>query len=476
MKNGIKQALGMTLTKTAIGYCERDPIANIPKLAHLIERSTDLPNIQRFCQQGEALMKEEGNPYSSLILRIFDEIAPEVRRKFVSNFIINAGMASPGLAKATEAKHGVHVPWAILMDPTSACNLHCKGCWAAEYDKKDSLDFETMDRIIREGKELGVFFYIFSGGEPLVRKNELIQLAAKHSDCVFLSFTNGTLVDREFARDLARVGNFGLAFSVEGEGDATDFRRGEGVYGKILNAMDMLREVGAPFGFSTCYHAKNVDAVADEAYLDYLIEKGCMFGWYFTYIPCGKNALPELITPPEKRALMFDKVRDWRKRKPIFLIDFWNDGDYTNGCIAGGKSYFHINAAGDVEPCAFIHYSDVNIHNSSLVEALRSPLFKAYQEGQPFNENHLRPCPLLDNPAELRRMILQTGAHSTQPLDEENVIDLTAKCETAAKNWAPKAEEIWQKLAPDYKERERRKKAEKEYSAPQSRAGKAKSV
>lgn len=460
MKQEIIQSFGKTLARTAIGYCERDPLTNIPKLARLLERNTDLPNFQNICRQGEALMKEEGNPYRSLILRVFDEIAPEVRRKFTTNFIINAGMTSPGLTKSEGAKHGVHVPWAILMDPTSACNLRCKGCWAGEYNKTDSLGFEEMDRIIREGKALGIFFYLYSGGEPLVRKDELLRLAAKHSDCMFLSFTNGTLVDSKFARDLAKAGNLALAFSVEGEGEATDFRRGEGVYAKILSAMDMLRAEGALFGFSTCYHAKNVEAVADEAYLDFMIKKGCMFGWYFTYIPCGSDAMPELITPPEKRALMFDRVRDWRERKPIFLIDFWNDGEFTNGCIAGGKSYFHINAAGDVEPCAFIHYSDVNIRKASLVEALRSPLFKAYQTGQPFNDNHLRPCPLLDNPAELRRMVLETGAHSTQPLDEENVVDLTAKCEKAAEDWAPKAEALWKKPTFPYDERKRRKEDE----------------
>ena len=74
-------------------------------------------------------------------------------------------------------------------------------------------------------------------------------------------------------------------------------------------------------------------------------------------------------------------------------MDFRNDGEYVKGCIAGGRYYLHINANGDIEPCAFIHYSDSNIHEKTLLEAYRSPLFMAYRNSQPFNQNHLCPCP-----------------------------------------------------------------------------------
>jgi len=113
----------------------------------------------------------------------------------------------------------------------------------------------------------------------------------------------------------------------------------------------------------------------------------------FTYIPLGKDADVSLLATPEQREHMFHFVRTMRDSKPIFLIDFWNDGQYVDGCIAGGKSYLHITAAGDVEPCAFIHYSNVNIKDTALLDALRSPLFMQYASHQPFNQNHLRPCP-----------------------------------------------------------------------------------
>ncbi|MBL3592052.1 MAG: radical SAM protein [Synergistaceae bacterium] len=280
-------------------------------------------------------------------------------------------------------------------------------------------------------------------GSPLIRKNDLIKLAKKHSDCAFLAFTNATLVDEDFSLELGDIGNLGLAISIEGNEKETDARRGHGTYGKIMKAMTLLQKYGVMFGFSTCYHKYNTDSVGSEEYIDKMIQKGCMFGWYFTYIPIGKNAVVDLMATPAQREYMFHSVRKARKNKPIFILDFWNDGDFVDGCIAGGKNYLHINAKGDVEPCAFIHYSNVNINETSLLEALKSPIFRQYRSHQPFNDNHLRPCPLLDNPEKLREMVHNAKARPTQPIDEESVEDLTSKTEEAAKRWAPVAEKLW---------------------------------
>ena len=140
---------------------------------------------------------------------------------------------------------------------------------------------------------------------------------------------------------------------------------------------------------------------------------------------------------------MYERVHQFRETKPLFTLDFWNDGQYSEGCLAGGRVYLHINANGDYEPCAFIHYSDTNIRTHTLLEALRDPLFTAYKEGQPWNGNHLRPCPLLDNPHALVDAVERSGAHSTDLQDPENVRDLAAKCEGPAAAWAPVADELW---------------------------------
>ena len=185
---------------------------------------------------------------------------------------------------------------------------------------------------------------------------------------------------------MLRVKNFIPAISIEGFEEATDYRRGEGTYRKIKNAMRILKEKKLPFGASCCYTSKNIDSLSSEEYIDMLVEAGAKFAWFFHYMPIGNTAVPELLPLPEQREVMYRKIREYRKTKPIFTIDFQNDGEYIKGCIAGGRSYLHINANGDIEPCAFIHYADSNIRTHTLLEAYKRPLFMAYKEGQPFNE------------------------------------------------------------------------------------------
>jgi MoaA/NifB/PqqE/SkfB family radical SAM enzyme len=431
--------------KQGLNYIEKSPLENLNNILNWV-RKIDTKNLYiKTYDALEKVLQDKDNNWNIYIRSLFEDIHPQVLKKFLSNFIVNTLIFSPQRAKVYSERYNCNIPNVILMDPTTKCNLKCIGCWAAEYDKSASLSFDDLDRIIVQGKELGIYMYIYSGGEPLVRKDDLIKLAEKHNDCTFLAFTNGTLVDEVFAKELLRVSNFLLAISIEGYEEETDMRRGEGTYSKAIKAMDILKKYKLPFGFSTCYHSYNVDVIGSEEYTDLMIEKGCKFGWYFTYMPLGKDARTELMVSPEQRELMYHKVREFRATKPIFLIDFWNDGEYSGGCIAGGRTYMHINANGDVEPCAFIHYSNANIKEVSLLEALKSPLFMQYKMNQPFNENHLRPCPLLDNPDKLKQMVHESGAKSTQFLDEESVDDLTDKCQDVSRKWAETADRLNEK-------------------------------
>lgn len=146
---------------------------------------------------------------------------------------------------------------------------------------------------------------------------------------------------------------------------------------------------------------------------------------------------------PAQREQMYDRIRACRRSKPLFLIDFQNDGEYVGGCIAGGRRYLHINANGDVDPCVFVHYSDSNIREKSLLDCLRSPMFMAYHDGQPFNENHLKPCPMLENPEKLREMVAKTGAASTDLQSPETAEHLCAKCDGYAAAWDGTARRLW---------------------------------
>lgn len=257
---------------------------------------------------------------------------------------------------------------------------------------------------------------------------------------------NGTLIDDAFADEMLRVKNLVPAISIEGFEEATDFRRGEGTYRKVIEAMTRLKERKLLFGISCCYTSKNVEVIGSEEYFDSMIDMGAKFAWFFTYMPIGAAAVPELIATAEQRKFMYEQIHKFRKTKPLFTMDFWNDGDAVGGCIAGGRGYCHINANGDMEPCAFIHYSDSNIKEKTLLECYQSPLFMAYRRSQPFNDNMLRPCPVLDNPGRLTQIVEESGARSTDLESPERACDYCNRCVPAAEKWAPVADELWNSL------------------------------
>lgn len=391
------------------------------------------------------VFEDENHPYHSFVMKIFQEVDKKQIKKVAYNFFMNASVLGWQTQQKYREEYNCNIPWAILLDPTSACNLKCTGCWAAEYGYKQNLSYDEIDSIITQGKELGTYMYIYTGGEPLVRKDDLIKLCEKHNDCVFLSFTNATLIDEDFVDEMQRVGNFIPAISLEGFEEATDGRRGEGVYKKVIKAMKMLQERHLIYGISCCYTSQNFDSITSEEYYDYLIELGAYFVWYFHYMPVGNAAVTELLPTPEQRKQTIERLRKYRAEKPLFALDFQNDAEYVGGCIAGGRRYLHINASGDVEPCVFIHYSDSNIREKSLLDCLRAPLFTKYHDGQPFNDNMLMPCPMLENPNELREMVHSTDAKSTDLESKQTVDSLCGNCDEYAKNWEVEAEEIWDK-------------------------------
>ena len=203
--------LGNSIKKFAIdhafSYIEKDPIKNLSKVMDMVDKfAGDGP--ESFPRQRQAIrdaINDENCTSHKLVMRIMTEMDVGFAETLLSNFFLNASITGWKKQDEYRKKYNCNVPWAILLDPTSACNLHCKGCWAAEYGNKLNLTFDEIDDIIRQGKEMGTYFYIYTGGEPLVRKKDLIKLCEKHNDAIFMCFTNATLIDEEFANDMLRV-------------------------------------------------------------------------------------------------------------------------------------------------------------------------------------------------------------------------------------------------------------------------------
>ena len=377
---------------------------------------------------------------------LFDTVDHKLIKSAALNLGFEAGFSGYKRTKQLGDEFGCNIPWSVLLDPTSACNLRCTGCWAAEYGHKMNMDLDTLDSIITQGEDLGIHSYLYTGGEPMVRKNDLITLCEKHPHSNFMCFTNGTLIDDAFCKDILRVGNFFPNISLEGFKEENDGRRGEGDFDKVMQAMDLLKANKCMFGLSICYTSQNYKTVTSDEFLDMVIEKGVKYAWYFHYMPVGNDASTDLLLTPDQREYLYHRIREirgFKGGKPIFALDFQNDGEFVGGCVAGGREYCHINPNGDVEPCVFIHYSSANVKDMSLLDCFKQPIFLKYKEGQPFNDNHLRPCPMLENPDALREIIAETGAKSTDMQSPEDVDSLCSKCDPYAKEWAIRAAKLW---------------------------------
>ncbi|MBR4250204.1 MAG: radical SAM protein, partial [Verrucomicrobia bacterium] len=363
-------------------------------------------------EAAKAYCSNPENRWVKMLNHVLDDADPHYLKTMMLNMGYEAMFRGTKTIRATREKYDCNIPWLILFDPTSACNMHCVGCWSGTYGHKNNLSFEDMDKIVTQGKELGTHLYLMTGGEPMVRKADVLKLCEKHSDCFFAAFTNSTLIDEELCQKVQKLGNLTFMLSIEGTPETNDARRGNGHYAAVIKAMDLLKKYGIIFGTSICYTRDNIEAVTSEEFLRFIAEKGARFGFYFHLMPVGNNAVPELMPTVEQRKMIIEKIRWVRSDKcdiVFYPMDFQNDGEFVGGCIAGGRNYFHINSRGDAEPCVFIHFSNTNIHDNSILEMLQSPLFKLYHEGQPFNRNHLRPCPMLENPDLLRYMVKKSG-------------------------------------------------------------------
>ncbi len=438
-----KHYFGERVFMRFLDWIEKDPDEHLPTAIDLILKA---PLKAEHRNQLVALKDElHTNPtIRQLIERVVTLTDANVKRRLLINVLLRGYLAGQKHQQDLSKEWGVNVPAAILIDPTSRCNLTCEGCWAGAYGTRDELSFEEVDRIITEAKELGIFFMAFSGGEPTLWPS-LIELCRKHQDIGFMMYTNGTLIDAEMAEAFREVGNISPTISIEGDREWTDARRGEGVYDQIMAAMDQLREHGVAFGASVTLTRQNCFEVFGDKFVDHLINKGVLYIWSFHYMPIGRNPDYNRRITPEQRADLVHRVGRLRTEKPILIADFWNDGHLTYGCIAGGRGFFHIAADGAVEPCAFAHFSNMNIKGSSLKQVLQSPLFRAYKQRQPFDCNYMKPCPIVDNPSALREMVDESHARPTHEGADDILNPQAAeKLESYAQEWDERAKELEQ--------------------------------
>jgi MoaA/NifB/PqqE/SkfB family radical SAM enzyme len=415
-------------------------LIGIRRIVSLLELIA-LPKDKNFYRRIKSTLNED-NPQFQLYKRILVESNENFRDKIIRNLLIK-GAVLDQKKREQEKRNGLEVPASVLISPTMRCNLSCKGCYASSYSKKDDLEFEVIDRIISEAKEMGVAFFTILGGEPFIR-DDIFSIFEKHNDVFFHVYTNGTLLNEETVKKIVSLGNVMPEISIEGFEYDTDNRRGKHVYEKVLNAMKLLKENKLPFGYSVTVTRNNIETITSDKFIDMMIDNGAIIGWYFLYMPIGKNPDLSLMPTPEQRLYLKERRSYIRENKPLFIIDFWNDAPYVGGCIAA-KRYLHINHRGDVEPCIFTHIAQVNIKNTTLREAIKCEFFEEIRKRQPFSDNYYLPCMLIDHPEVSRWLYENLNVYPTHPGAECMFTDIKNELDDYSKKVESLYQDVWEK-------------------------------
>ncbi|MGB9627244.1 MAG: radical SAM protein [Thermodesulfobacteriota bacterium] len=438
----IQNFSGYQASKMIVELLNRISDERLVQLTYLAERLTSDQEILSAIRGIRAYLQDPTHPAKKLFRGIL-EYLPTRNRTIVFNTLFhNAWFLGNKKRDQFEKEHGFRPPFVMILSPTWQCNLKCKGCYTLGYQRHPGLSYELVKRILKECMEIGLHFVTVLGGEPLMYPH-LFQMIEEHPQIFFQVYTNGTLMTKEKAERIRDLGNAMVVVSCEGYEEETDRWRGPGVFKKIMEAMDHLREAHVLFGSSATVTKDNVYTVSSEEWIDMLLRKGIVSQNYFLYLPVNGQGDINLMVTPEQRNHLRKQVMYFRRTKPMFILDFWNDGPHVQGCIAGGRRYFHINANGDVEPCVYTHIAMHNIKDLSLAKALNSPLFRAIRKRQPHNENHLRPCMIIDNPERYREIIEETRPYFTHPGAEEVVTTMKEELDAYAARFAVFADKIW---------------------------------
>ncbi len=318
---------------------------------------------------------------------------------FMMRFAAASRNASKKRRNAEDA--GEHIPPFIIASITSSCNLHCAGCYSrcnhATVDSAPVMqlkDDEWKD-IFHEAEQLGISFILLAGGEPMLRRG-VIEVAGKIPNILFPIFTNGTYLDEKYLDLFNNCRNLIPIMSIEGNRELTDERRGEGIYDRLIANMDALKNHGLIFGASVTVTTKNYTEVTSQDFLDSLSEKGCKAVIFVEYVPVTEES-QELAPGDNEREYIQGEIKRLRETHPeMVYISFPGDEKSSGGCVAAGRGFFHINSHGGAEPCPFSPYSDVNVKDRSLKDALNSPLFRTLRDKGYLLEDHKGGCILYE--------------------------------------------------------------------------------
>lgn len=327
---------------------------------------------------------------------------------FLAKFIKNSRKASK--IRKEYSKKDINIPAFLIASITSRCNLHCAGCYSRANDScsddiaQNQLTADDWEDIFKQSKDLGINFIVLAGGEPLIREDVILK-ACKFPEILFPVFTNGTLLNDDYFNLIDKNRNIIPVLSIEGDEDLTDSRRRYGVYSKLIESMRYMKDNNLIFGASITVTKDNISYAFSSEFISDLYELGCKVLFFIEYVPVDINAI-ELSITDTQRDYLLNEISNLRERyTDMLFMSFPGDEKESGGCLAAGRGFFHINSHGGAEPCPASPYSDINVKETSILEALESNLFKSLRSNGLLMDHHEGGCVLFEHEKEVQKIL-----------------------------------------------------------------------
>ena len=318
-------------------------------------------------------------------------------------------------AKATKIRNnydekGINIPVFLIASITSSCNLHCAGCYSransicSDETPQNQLTDNEWEYIFSQARDLGISFIVLAGGEPMLREDVILK-ATEFPEILFPIFTNGTVLNDDYFKLINKNRNLVPVFSIEGDEKITNSRHGEGVYAKLIDSMNTMRENNLIFGASITITKDNLDYALSEEFINKLYDLGCKILFFIEFVPVDESARNLALSDSQRKHLM-NKIENFRsEHSEMLFMSFPGDEKESGGCLAAGRGFFHINSHGGAEPCPASPYSDINVRDTSILEALESNLFKSLRDGDILMDHHEGGCVLYENKEKVEKIL-----------------------------------------------------------------------
>ncbi|MBO4844233.1 MAG: radical SAM protein [Bacteroidales bacterium] len=314
--------------------------------------------------------------------------------------------------RAVRDTEGIDIPPFLISSMATTCNLNCKGCYARSNGiaalqgapSKPTLEPARWKAIFTEAAGLGINFSLLAGGEPLTRRDILEQVALV-KDMIFPVFTNGTLIGKSYLEFFRDNLNMVPVISIEGTAIGTDARRGAGVFERALKSMAMLREEKLFFGTSITVTTENYIQVTSTEFIETLRDLGCKIVFYVEYVPVEPGT--EHLAFQDRHVKEMESLLEERRSSfgDIIFLSFPGDEKALGGCLASGRGFFHIAPDGSAEPCPFSPFSDCNVAQTGVLNALKSPLFQKIRSAHALGWEHTGGCTLWEHRDEVQSLL-----------------------------------------------------------------------